>query len=127
VAHFRDNAGLIDWVNQQPLNTPFFALGEGHDGIWNVFAEIGTSTHRLEILDWFHLMENLHKVPGSLNRLQQVEDLLWQGNVNAAIAVFEECHSDESQRFVAYLTRIAPGFPIMSICIKKGFRLAQGR
>ena len=85
MAYFRDNPGLIDWVNRQTLNTPFFALGDGHDGIWNVFAEIGPSEHRYEILDWFHLMENLHKVPGSLKRLQQVEDLLWKGNVNAAV------------------------------------------
>ena len=32
--------------------------GDGHDGIWNLFAEIGTDGQRCEILDWYHLMKN---------------------------------------------------------------------
>jgi len=49
-------------------------------------TEFGTSStkcpngERREILDWYHLMENLHKVGGSLKRLRQAETLLWQAS-----------------------------------------------
>jgi hypothetical protein len=63
-AYFKDNTALIAWANQQPLANPFIGLGDGHDGIWNLFARIGTIEQRQEILDWYHLVENLNKVPG---------------------------------------------------------------
>ncbi|MBC6472410.1 MAG: ISKra4 family transposase, partial [Hormoscilla sp. GM102CHS1] len=66
-AFFRDNAGLVKWVNQQPLANPLVCLGDGHDGIWNLFVEIGPTIFRQEILDWYHLMENLEKIGGSLS------------------------------------------------------------
>lgn len=56
-AYFKDNAALMEWANKQPLATSFVGLGDGHDGIWNLFAGIGTSEQRQEILDWYHLVE----------------------------------------------------------------------
>jgi hypothetical protein len=63
-------------------------LGDGHDGVWNSVQEFGTEKSKpLEILDWYHLKENLYQVGGSLKRLQlkhlqlkrlqAVETLLW--------------------------------------------------
>jgi len=60
---------------------------DGHDGVWNIIDEIAPNGERREILDWYHLMENLHKVGGSLKRLRQAETLLWQGQVDAAKAL----------------------------------------
>lgn len=37
----------------------------------NLFKEISTAQHRQEILDWYHLRENLYKVGGSLKRANQ--------------------------------------------------------
>jgi len=37
-AFFRDNTELVKWVNQQPLANPLVSLGDGHDGVWNLFA-----------------------------------------------------------------------------------------
>jgi len=74
-AYFQDNDALIEWVNHQPLASPITCLGMG-------MTEFGTSSkiapngERREILDWYHLMENLHKVGGSLKRLRQAETLL---------------------------------------------------
>ena len=85
-AFFQDNASLLDWVNQQALATPLVCLGDGHDGIWNLFREIGRKAQRCEILDWFHLVENLGKVGGSSQRLDAVEACLWRGDVDGAIA-----------------------------------------
>ncbi len=46
---------------------------------------------RREILDWYHLSENLEKVGGSMQRLNKAKALLWKGDVNATAALFEAC------------------------------------
>ncbi len=58
---FQENEELVSWVNQQPLPEIFSCLGDGHDGIWNLFAKIGSDEQRCETLDWYHLVENLWK------------------------------------------------------------------
>ena len=73
VANLHQNQSLIDWMNQQPLSKPITCLGDGHDGVWNIIAAISTPEQRREILDWYHLNENLQKVGGSLKRLRQAE------------------------------------------------------
>jgi hypothetical protein len=125
-AYFKDNLGLITWVNQQKLDIPFLGLGDGHDGIWNVFAEIGTPEHRYEILDWFHLIENLNKVPGSLRRVKQVENLLWQGKVEAAIKQFNGCRSCEAEKSVGYLNKHRTRIPNYEYLHQEGFSIGSG-
>lgn len=68
-ACFQDNEQLINWVRQQPVVTPLTCLGDGHDGIWNLMEPMAEESQRREILDWYHLMENLEKVGGSIHRL----------------------------------------------------------
>ncbi len=104
-AFFQDNEQLIEWVNRQPLATPVTCLGDGHDGIWNLFAGIASPSQRREILDWFHLVENLHKVGGSMQRLTAVEALLWKGNVEGAIAQFQDWKVQSVDNFIAYLNK----------------------
>ncbi len=36
-AYFKDNAALIEWANRQKLGEVFLGLGDGHDGIWNLY------------------------------------------------------------------------------------------
>jgi hypothetical protein len=105
VANFRNNTQLIDWVNEQELSSPLTCLGDGHDGIWNIISQIATPLQRREILDWYHLKENLHKVGGSIKRLNQAEKLLWQGQVEATIALFDECQKKQAKNFCEYLRR----------------------
>jgi hypothetical protein len=102
-AHFKDNDALIDWANSQLLGELFGGLGDGHAGIWNIFAKIGCRTQRREILDWYHLVENLYKIPGSENRLQRVKTLLWTGQVDASIEQLVDCNSSEAHNFIQYL------------------------
>ena len=104
-AFYQSNDVLCEWVNQQPLSLPLVCLGDGHDGIWNIYQEIGTTEARLEILDWDHLVENLAKVGGSQRRLNAVEALLWQGNVDGAIAKFEGWKAEQVTRFIGYLNK----------------------
>lgn len=104
-ATFQDPCSLTNWINVQPLTNPLVCLGDGHDGIWNLFDLVGTATQRLEILDWYHLKENLYKVGGSLKRLAQAEGFLWQGNVEAAQALFREYRRKQAANFCAYLDK----------------------
>lgn len=104
-AFLQENERLVEWVNGQPLATPLTCLGDGHDGIWNLFAAIATPSHRQEVLDWFHLVENLQKVGGSQQRLARVEALLWKGDVDAAIEQFKDWQHERVDNFIAYLNK----------------------
>lgn len=104
-AFFQDNEQLVNWVNAQPLSDPLTCLGDGHDGIWNLYIQIVTKTQRREILDWYHLIENLGKVGGSQQRLAAVEACLWQGDVEGAIAHFDDWQHERVTTFIAYLNK----------------------
>lgn len=105
VAALHNNASLIDWVNAQPLSPLITCLGDGHDGVWNIIAEIATPEQRREILDWYHLNENLQKVGGSLKRLRQAEALLWQGRVDETVALFVDMKRKQAKNFCVYLEK----------------------
>ena len=99
VAFFQDNEGLIEWVNQQPFSRSLTCLGDGHDGVGNIVQQIRSSEQRREVLDWYHLMENLYKVGGSNRRLRQVKNHLWQGLVEDASAEFNQINKKEANSF----------------------------
>lgn len=100
-AFFDDNQSLIDYVNSQKLLNPLVCLGDGHQGVWNLVQDFGTDTERWEILDWYHLKENLYKVGGSLKRLKKAETLLWRGDVEAAKALFVNYQGKKVKNFCA--------------------------
>lgn len=104
-AFFQDNSALLDLVNSQVLANPLVCLGDGHDGIWNLFREIGEKEQRIEILDWYHLMENLYKVGGSFQRIEEVKSFLWEGKVDDAISCFEGWSEHQVENFIIYLNK----------------------
>ena len=137
-APFQANLELTDWLNTQPLCTPFVCLGDGHDGVWNVFEAVRSSAERWEILDWYHLKENLFKIGGSLKRLHQAEAWLWQGDVDEAQALFQDCKLDQARKFCNYLNhhrqRIvnyayfqAEGIPIGSGAVESSIKQIDAR
>lgn len=104
-AFFQDNQGLIDWINSQKLTNPLYCLGDGHDGIWNIIAEIGDENQRIEILDWYHLMENLYKVEGKRYQLEQVKAYLWMGQISEAISYLRNQNPVGGNQFCNYLIK----------------------
>lgn len=104
-AFFHENERLIEWVNQQPLSIPVTCLGDGHDGIWNLFEGIACAEQRREILDWFHLVENLHKVGVPMQQLDAVEALLWTGDVDGAIEQMKDWEDKQVDNFMTYLSK----------------------
>lgn len=81
-AFFQDNLSLTDWVNSQNIGKTLYCLGDGHDGIWNLFEKIADPKCRQEILDWYHLKENLYKIQATKKFLVDIEAELWYGQVN---------------------------------------------
>jgi len=125
-AYFLDNQGLIEWVQKQPLSEIFSCLGDGHDGIWNLFAAIAPSGQRFEILDWYHLKQHLYNVGGSLRRLSKAEDLLWQGDVEQAILLFAGCKFKRAINFLAYLRNHRHRIPEYGYLQKQGITIGSG-
>ena len=105
VASFNQNDIIIDWANKQPLAKPVTCLGDGHDGVWNIFKEITCEQERREILDWYHLTENLQKVGGSIKRLKQAEAYLWKGNVESTVALFTKLKKKSAVNYCKYLEK----------------------
>ncbi len=71
----------------------------------NLVRELTTPESRWEILDWYHLRENLYKVGGCLKRLKQAESLLWQGRLDEAKALFADCRQKQAKNFCNYLEK----------------------
>jgi hypothetical protein len=105
LAKFQNNQDLIDQVNGYQLAIPVVCLGDGHDGIWNVIESIATKEGRLEILDWYHLKENLYKIPLAMSRLKRVEKFLWVGDVQGAVLLLEKSRQKQAKNFCNYLDK----------------------
>lgn len=106
-AWFQENEALLESVNSQPLAAVVSCIGDGHPGVWKIVAGIRQPSQRREVLDWFHLMENLHKVSGSEQRLKQVRLDLWEGQLEKAKAAFDDWIEPPSTvvNFLKYLAQ----------------------
>jgi hypothetical protein len=102
-AFFQAPEALQEWSERQPLSPILTCLGDGHDGVWKVIKNIGGKkvVIQRQVLDWYHLKENLYKVGGSIRRLQRAETMLWLGWFEAAIAEFDGMKSKQAKRFQA--------------------------
>ena len=103
VAWFQENDRLVEWVNSQPLEQLLTCVGDGHSGIWKLMRQFNPLGETREILDWFHLIENLYKVGGSNKRIYQAKKLLWQGKVDETLALFSSLKKKQAQNFCLYL------------------------
>jgi hypothetical protein len=126
MAFFQDNETAIKWVNQQPLSRIVTCLGDGHDGVWNLVQQIGSNEQRREILDWYHLIENLYKVGGSNRRLRQTKNYLWQGKVSDAIAEFNELNQKQARNFQNYLRKHSSRIPNYQLYQEQGICIGSG-
>ena len=104
-AFFQDNWSLTDWINSQRLTKPLYCLGDGHDGIWNLMAQIGQKRHRIEILDWYHLTENIDKIETKKDNLEQLEAYLWMGQVSEALDFLRKLKPQGGSHFRQYLKK----------------------
>jgi hypothetical protein len=127
-AWFQENDELLKYANSQPLAKPISCLGDGHPGIWNIMGGIQKAEERREVLDWYHLMENLHKVGGSLQRLKEVRALLWQGNIEEAKKAFSDWLNPPKEvvNFLEYLEEHKRRIPNYQLDQEKGLCIGSG-
>ena len=127
-AWFQENDELLKYTNSQLLAKSISCLGDGHPGIWNIMHEIQKAEERREVLDWYHLMENLHKVGGSLQRLKEVRALLWQGNIVEAKNAFSDWLNPpkEVENFLEYLEDHKRRIPNYQLDQEKGLCIGSG-
>jgi len=127
-ASFQDNKNLETWINQQPLERVVNCLGDGHDGIWNIMVNIGNSNQRREILDWYHLKENIYRVGGSCKRLRRVENHLWYGDIELALAEFSDYKGNKKSldNFRNYLEHHQGRIPDYSLYQLLGIPIGSG-
>jgi hypothetical protein len=104
-AFFKDQQSLLRWLNAQPLAPLVACLGDGHDGVWNLFAQVGEPHQRLEILDWYHLSQNAQPVRGSPAQLTALLDWLWHGQALQARSYLFTHRLWGATAFVGYLQR----------------------
>lgn len=104
-ADFQDNDALVAWVQQQRLTAMVTCVGDGHDGIWNIMAQITSEHQRREVLDWYHLVENLHKVDLCAGSLKKLKTYLWSGLVDEVLERLKPIETYASQTFQAYLQK----------------------
>lgn len=127
-AFFQDPQALQQWSERQPLSPILTCLGDGHDGVWKVINNIGGKQVVLQrqILDWYHLKENLYKVGGSLQRLQRAETMLWLGWGESAMAEFDGMKTKQASRFLAYLKHHQPRIPSYHEYERLGIPIGSG-
>lgn len=104
-AYFQNNDALIDWVGQQPRASVLTCVGDGHDGVWNIIEALAPDFARRDVLDWFHLVENLFKLKAPATRLERWKSMLWSGLVDEVRDELRELQSWEAQRLRAYLRK----------------------
>lgn len=104
-AYFQENEALIEWVRRQLLAAVVTCVGDGHDGVWNIMAHLAPEYQRREILDWYHLVENLYKVEGTKENLARIKSLLWLGDVEEALAELKRLNNYASVKFRAYIRK----------------------
>lgn len=125
-AFFQDNESLLTWSNSQPLSEVVTCLGDGHDGVWNLMSQIGQTHQRREVLDWFHLKENLYKVGGSIKRLKKVESYLWQEMLADAKLELVGANQAEVSRFCAYVNKHHQRIPDYGLYQELGICIGSG-
>jgi hypothetical protein len=127
-AWFQENNELLKYTNSQPLAEVVSCLGDGHPGIWNIMAGIGEVDKRREVLDWYHLMENMHKIGGSEQRLKQVKAELWKGNIEGAKEAFSDWIEPPKEviNFLIYLDDHKKRIPNYQLDQKQGLCIGSG-
>lgn len=127
-AFFQAPEALQQWSEAQPLSPILTCLGDGHDGVWKVAGTFGGAQVllRRQVLDWYHLVENLYKVHGSRKRLNRVKALLWLGQFDLAHAEFDGLSHPQAKRFQTYLIKHRHRIPNYAQYQRLGLPIGSG-
>jgi hypothetical protein len=126
MAWYKDPAALLAWVTTLPLLPVIYLLGDGHSGIWSLFEQMAINGPTDEVLDWYHLKENLYKVEAPDEVLKSLSSQLWEGQLQSVLASLAELENDSARRFSAYLTAHAGRIPNYRYYQMEGLPIGSG-
>ena len=126
MAWFKSPPALLAWVATLPLASLLYALGDGHCGIWSLFEQMSLPGSIDEILDWFHLKENLYKVDATAEQLEAISSALWEGRLSIAKRLLDDIDTDNAKRFSAYLDRHTGRIPNYRYYQMEGLPIGSG-
>lgn len=125
-AWYKDPVALCAWVKTLPLSSMVYLLGDGHRGIWSLFAQMAFSGLTDEILDWYHLKENLYKVDAPEEVIDILSANLWEGQLQTVLTQLAELNNDSAKRFSAYLSTHAGRIPNYRYYQMEGLPIGSG-
>ena len=79
-----------------------------------------------EILDWFHLKENVDKVNATSEQLETLASHLWEGQLGKTKRLLAELRIPSTQRFQAYLDQHAQRIPNSRYYQLEGLSIGSG-
>lgn len=126
MAWFKSSPSLLAWVTTLPIASLLYALGDGHCGIWSLFEQMSIPGSIDEILDWFHLKENLYKVGATPEVLETIASTLWEGQVSTAKRMLDDMNTDSAKRFRGYLERHTGRIPNYRYYQMEGLPIGSG-
>lgn len=126
MAWFKSPSSLLAWVTTLPIASLLYALGDGHCGIWSLFEQMSIPGSIDEILDWFHLKENLYKVAAKPELLEAIAATLWEGQVGIAKRMLDDIDTDSAKRFSGYLDRHTGRIPNYRYYQMEGLPIGSG-
>ena len=103
-------------------------IGDGHESVWNTVAALPLRA-RQEVLDWYHLKENVWKQPWGRARKEHIESLLWFGQLEAAlqeIAGYQRCRGTLSNYLEQHRRRIPQGVTSYAWRQEQGLPIGSG-
>ena len=126
MAWYKDPATLLAWITTLPLVPVIYLLGDGHCGIWSLFDQMAIKGPTDEVLDWYHLKENLYKVEATETVLESLSSQLWEGRLQQVLGRLLELDNDSARRFSAYLSTHAGRIPNYRYYQMEGFPIGSG-
>ena len=103
-------------------------IGDGHKSVWNTVAALPLRA-RQEVLDWYHLKENVWKQPWGAARKKRIESLLWNGQLEEVlqeIAKYQRCRGTLSGYLEQHRHRIPQGATSYAWRQEQGLPLSSG-
>jgi hypothetical protein len=126
MAWYKDPAALLAWITTLPLVPVIYLLGDGHCGIWSLFEQMAITVPTDEILDWYHLQENLYKVEAPEAMLESLSSQLWEGQLQTVLVRLSELDHDSARRFRTYLSAHAGRIPNYRYYQMEGLPIGSG-
>ena len=126
MAWFKQPSALLSWILTLPMATLVYLLGDGHCGIWSLFEQMAIPGLKDEILDWFHLKENLYKVEATSEQLETLASHLWEGHLGKTKTLLADLHTPSAQRFQSYLDQHAQRIPNYRYYQMEGLPIGSG-